>query len=76
MTVLNVTGNCTIQFSQSAADQEFSLPVTNPLNSSFQLPLMESSTLYHLRITFDWDLESVALNTSYMTPKSQGILIL
>lgn len=72
MSILSSIGNCTVQYN---SDQKWSFPVTVPFNSSFHLPLMESSTLYHFRIIFTLDLEPITLNTSYMTPQNHGIVM-
>lgn len=64
------SGNCTVQYSQLEANIDSSVSITGSLNSSFPLPLMESATLYYLKISFTLDFESSTLNTIFTTSSS------
>ena len=70
-TTLSEMGNCTIQYCRDPSYQELGPPMSGPLNSSFPLPLMESSTLYYIQITFMLNSEAFILQRNYTSENGQ-----
>ncbi len=71
-TTLSEMGNCTIQYGRDPSYQDLGPPISGSLNSSFPLPLMESSTLYYIQITFMMNSELVIfLRRNYKTGNSK-----
>ena len=75
-TTLRVMGNCTIQYGQDPSYQDFDPPISGPLNSSIPLPLMESSTLYYVQITFMLNSQPFILSTNYTTRNGMSCRIM
>ena len=71
-TTLSEMSNCTIQYGKNSSYQDLGPPISAPLNSSFSLPLMKSSTLYYVQITFMLNSQPVILRRNYTT--GNGIL--
>ena len=60
-------GNCTVQYGRDPSYQDLGPTIAGPLNSSFTLPLMESSTLYYIQTTFMFNSQPVTLRRNYTT---------
>ena len=65
--------NCTIEYGRDPSYHDLGPPTTGSLNSSFNLPPMESSTQYFIQITFILNSEPVVLQRNYLT--GQGMLM-
>lgn len=60
-TTLSERGNCTIQYGKDPFYLDLGPPISGPLNSSFSLPRMETSTRYYVQVTFTLNSNTVVL---------------
>ncbi len=75
-TTLNETGNCTIQYGLNSSYQDLVPPIIAPLNTSFNLPLIESSTLYYVQIIYMLESENITVRRTYTTGNGMTVYLL
>lgn len=64
-TTLSEMGNCTLQYGQEQ-NLEYSI-ISSAFNTFFDLPLMDSSTLYYFNVTFMLNSQQVFLRQTFTT---------
>ena len=75
-TLSDKNNNCSLQYGRDPSFQDLGPPISGPLNSSFPLPLMESSTPYYVQVVFTINSLSVTQRGNFITGEGEKLKVM